>query len=166
MRSLLMMSLVSLAIALISGCDLLSGAGEPVDPVDPQDLQLLLEADWELFAIGLPESPEGLIDSTRITLSFTGGEGNGTEGTLNGSAGCNTFSGTYELTATSITIGPIGLTRMFCPAPDGIMDQEVRFVEALESAVSYELVGGQLDVLFGLGGERLYFIGALPSEME
>ncbi|NIV29798.1 MAG: META domain-containing protein, partial [Anaerolineae bacterium] len=58
---------------------------------------------------------------TEITAIFEDGE-------LTGSAGCNTYNGTYTTTAgaeeNEIEVGPLATTRMACQ--ERIMDQEAR----------------------------------------
>ena len=56
------------------------------------------------------------------------------DGELAGFAGCNRFFGSYELTESTIKIGPLGSTRMACP-PD-ITAFEISFIEALQSAAT------------------------------
>jgi heat shock protein HslJ len=57
-----------------------------------------------------------------------------TDGELAGFAGCNRFFGGYELTESTIKIGPLGSTRMACP-PD-VTAFEFSFLEALQSAAT------------------------------
>jgi heat shock protein HslJ len=56
---------------------------------------------------------------------------------LSGSAGCNNYRATYEVDGNNISIGPAAATRMFCPEPGGIMEQEVQYIAALETASTY-----------------------------
>jgi heat shock protein HslJ len=56
---------------------------------------------------------------------------------LSGSAGCNNYNATYEVDGDNISIGPAAATRMFCPEPDGIIEQEVQYLAALETASTY-----------------------------
>ncbi len=72
-----------------------------------------------------------VIIGTEITASF------GKEGTLSGSAGCNNYIATYEGDGDNISIGPAAATRMFCQEPDGVLEQEVQYLAALETASTY-----------------------------
>lgn len=56
---------------------------------------------------------------------------------MSGSAGCNNYRATYEVDKDNISIGPAAATRMFCPKPGGIMEQEVQYLAALETASTY-----------------------------
>lgn len=70
----------------------------------------------------------------------------GTDGNLTGSAGCNNYNGGYETDGNMITIGPLASTRMMCSEPEGVMDQEFQFMEALQSAATYKIEGDVLEL--------------------
>ncbi len=74
-----------------------------------------------------------------LTLRFDGGQ-------ASGSAGCNTFSGSYKLREDRLEFGPLATTRMACePA---IMEQEGRYLAILGAARSYSRYGsGSLSVI-------------------
>jgi heat shock protein HslJ len=64
-----------------------------------------------------------------------------------GSAGCNSFTGTYELRSRErIDFGPLGATRMACdPA---VMEQEARYLAILDAAENYSRYGdGSLSII-------------------
>ena len=56
------------------------------------------------------------------------------DGKLGGYAGCNRFFGSYLLSGNTISIEPLGMTRMACPSQ--IMSFEISFIEALQSATT------------------------------
>ena len=62
---------------------------------------------------------------TEITATFTA------DGKLTGSAGCNTYTSTYQADAGTISIAEPVTTRMSCPEPKGVMEQEQAFLSAL-----------------------------------
>jgi heat shock protein HslJ len=68
------------------------------------------------------------------------------DGTVSGSAGCNNYNAPYELDGESITVGPAATTRKFCGDPEGIMDQETQFLEALQSVAVYTIDGDSLEM--------------------
>jgi len=72
-----------------------------------------------------------VIIGTEIAANFN------EDGTLSDSAGCNNYKATYEVDGDNISIGPAAATRMFCPEPDGIMEHEVQYLAALETASTY-----------------------------
>lgn len=71
------------------------------------------------------------------------------DGSLNGTAGCNSYFTSYELSGDSIGVGPIGSTRAFCADPDGVMDQESAYLALLERANRYERDDDHLTLLDG-----------------
>ena len=75
-----------------------------------------------------------VVDQPQSTISFD-------EATrVTGNAGCNRFFGSAQLGAQTLELGPLGSTRMACP--DAIMDQEYRFLKALEASRRYRLDAG------------------------
>jgi heat shock protein HslJ len=60
------------------------------------------------------------------------------DGSVTGSAGCNSYFAGYVLDGDSIEIGAIGATRAFCGDPDGVMDQEFNYLAVLEAVDRYE----------------------------
>jgi heat shock protein HslJ len=63
-------------------------------------------------------------------------------GNASGSSGCNTFSGSYEATDTTLTFGPLASTMMACE--DDIMNQEAAYLNALQSTALFEVQGNFL----------------------
>jgi heat shock protein HslJ len=63
------------------------------------------------------------------------------DGTIEGSAGCNAFSGPYSAIGTSMTIGPLATTRMACSSP-ALDTQEQQYLVALQSVASWEANDG------------------------
>jgi heat shock protein HslJ len=89
-----------------------------------------------------------LIEGTRITASF------GEDGSLTGSAGCNKYTTMYEADAIKISVGQIALAPIACSGPSGIMDQESKYLTALNTAAAYRNLGIALD-LFDAEGQIL-----------
>ena len=79
------------------------------------------------------------------------------EGKLTGSAGCNTYNGTYTASSGSseneIAIGPLATTRMACA--ENVMGQETRYLSALEAAETYTIEDTTLTIYFP-GGALIY----------
>jgi heat shock protein HslJ len=74
-----------------------------------------------------------VIAGSVITLAFN------EDGTLSGSAGCNSYNGRYTANNGQITISELALSLNSCADPPGVMDQETNYVNALRAAVVYEL---------------------------
>lgn len=94
----------------------------------------LIGTKWEL--IELPG--HDLSDATRPTLEFA------EDMAAHGSAGCNRFSGTAIIENSRIKFGPLATTRMFCGDP--IITVETRYLDALQNAEQFEIVGDVLRV--------------------
>jgi len=86
-----------------------------------------------------------VIIGTEITARF------GEDGRVTGTAGCNEYSASYELDGESIEIGPAAATRRFCGEPEGAMEQEGRYLEALQSAASFRMAGDKLELRTAAG---------------
>ena len=82
------------------------------------------------------------------------------DSTLSGSV-CNHFGGDYALSGSTLKVGPLMTTEMWCQTPDGIMDVESRFVEALGKANTVRFEGTNL-VLTGVD-IRLVFALSTPD---
>lgn len=67
-----------------------------------------------------------IAETTQIFVRFQG------DGRVTGHGGCNRFFGPYEIAEDGISIGPIGATRMMCPAP--VMAGEAALLAALQNA--------------------------------
>ena len=55
-----------------------------------------------------------------------------------------------------LSVSQLAVTRMFCGSPTGVMDQEQRYVSALEASERYEVMGTQLQI-FSSNGRVLLF---------
>ncbi len=76
---------------------------------------------------------------------------------LTGSAGCNRITGSYSRKGIDgLRVSEIASTRMHCPAPEGIMQQESRFLHLFEQCDSYTAEPDRL-VLYTNGIEMLIF---------
>jgi len=61
------------------------------------------------------------------------------EGRFTGFAGCNTFSGRYVTDGVQIIFKDFLGTSLTCQQPDGLMDQEARYLQWLERTEEYRL---------------------------
>jgi len=78
----------------------------------------------------------GVIDMLQSTLEFQ------EPGQVGGNAGCNRYFGSVSLHGNEVTFGQLGSTRKMC-AP-AIMDQEQKFLAALEAVRTWEIRNGLL----------------------
>jgi heat shock protein HslJ len=79
------------------------------------------------------EATVGPIAGTELTATFT------PDGKVAGSSGCNTYTGSYELEGTALTVGPLATTMMACEQE--IMDQETQFLAAFQTPTTVETSG-------------------------
>lgn len=97
------------------------------------------------------------IIETNPTLVF------GDDGTVSGSAGCNTYSGAYSINGESISIGTLATTRRMCIEPEGIMEQELSFLTYLEKAETWLIQG---DILYLRTSEDQLAVTAVSNSVQ
>ena len=68
------------------------------------------------------------------------------EGRVAGSAGCNRFTASYSQDGEKVTLGGAAATRMMCAGPEGVMEQEARFLKALETVATGRFEGDSLEL--------------------
>jgi heat shock protein HslJ/uncharacterized membrane protein len=86
------------------------------------------------------------VTGTTLTMTFD-------DGTVRGSSGCNTFRAPYTTEGNRLTISAAATTRKMCAA-EGVMEQERKFLTALETAKVWTVESGTLDV-HRADGERV-----------
>lgn len=69
------------------------------------------------------------------------------ENQTSGFASCNTFSGSYTATGSSIKIGPLSSTKMACDD----MSTETKFMQSLNKSASYKISSGSLSLIDASG---------------
>jgi len=88
---------------------------------------------WSLTAInGTP-----VIEGTEPYLIFD-------ENSVGGNSSCNSTGGNYQVSGNQITFGALVSTMMYCMEPEGVMDQESNFLNALSNAATFNISGNQL----------------------
>ena len=74
---------------------------------------------------------------------------------VTGYSGCNQFMGSFTETGGGLSFGPIAGTRRMC---ESVMDQEMAFLQALESASGYDISGEDMAVSDAQGTVTLRFV--------
>ena len=116
-----------------------------LEKVGPRETVTLEDTAWVLESYGELGYLRDVIADTEITAEFVSAEG-----TVKGSAGCNSYFGGYEVEGNQISIpGPIGATEMYCVEPEGIMEQEQEYLTMLQNAETYDIKDDQLRILTG-----------------
>jgi len=142
-------------LAILGGATLLSIAGcadkqkelEPRPDTRPmvneiqqaeQDWVWISAEHWYLITI----DGQAPIAGTSLRISFK------QHTWLEGEAGCNRFTASYNRKADSgLKLSEILSTRMFCAQPEGVMQQESRFFHLLKRVDAYHAEPTQLDLL-------------------
>ena len=100
--------------------------------ISSADLDTLKGTEWVLEDLG----GRGVADRVQSTILFQSND------RIGGWGGCNRYFSSIRSDSRSIDIGPIGSTRRICPAV--VMDQEERFLKALEKAIRISREGAYL----------------------
>ena len=133
----ILIALAALILLVMAGCG-----------NDRADGPALENVTWELVHLNSTGSDEVAQPVAPITLIFAGGE-------ISGSAGCNSYSGTYELNdASHVTVGPIAATEMAC-LDDAVMAAERDYLAVLQGTALVEVDNGVL--LLAFAGVTLVF---------
>jgi heat shock protein HslJ len=127
--------LACIALLTIAGCQSVEGSRTST----------LDGSGWELYAYRKTKPIVG----TTITANFSDGE-------IMGTAGCNSYSGSYTTDGAKIEFGELGWTAMACLDPPGVMEQETLVMDFFMNAERFELEDGRL-YIYRSDGEALTF---------
>lgn len=114
---------------------------------------------WNLVSYVQNGSMVNTLEDTTVTLTF------GANATVSGSAGCNSYSASYTMNGTAITIGPAAATLMYCPE-EGVMEQENAYLRLLGTVKTYDVTDEVLTFSDETGTAVLVFEPYLPSASE
>jgi heat shock protein HslJ len=124
-------------LLLLTGCSLLSG-GSPAS----------LDGEWQLQAGTNQGQPIPIVAGSRVTLKVDGTQ-------AGGSAACNLWGGTIEVSGSSIVISALSMTEMACE--EKLMASEAAYLAALPRITtaardgnSLVLTGPQVELRFAL----------------
>lgn len=96
-------------------------------PADTIAKSMLVGTEWLVEDI----SGLGVIDNEQTTLRFE------EEGRVSGITGCNRYTGSVTMEGNNIRFGPLASTRRACV--QALMDQEQKFLEAMEAVRAYAI---------------------------
>jgi heat shock protein HslJ len=103
---------------------------------------------WKLSALNNgQQAVSSLPEGAEITAQFK-------DGRVEGSAGCNKYFATYEVEGDRLMVTNPGSSKMFCGEPEGVMEQEALFLQALPLAARFEIREQSLTI-YGETGETL-----------
>jgi len=132
---------------------------------------MLMDADGNVLLTFIEQPPVSLSGHAWQLVRFNNGNGGmesnqaaekiyvtfGEDGKVSGNAGCNNFSGSYEVDGDSISIGPLATTRKMCAQPEGVMETEQAFLQNLDNAATFSITGDTLTLFDKDGGKLLVF---------
>jgi heat shock protein HslJ len=125
-------AVVAAAALGLAGC----GGGELDSPTDATNVTpaSIVGVTWRLTSL----NGQPVLGGTTVTAEFS------IEARVAGSAGCNRYMGTARAeTGGRLAVGPLASTLMAC-SPQGVMDQETRYLATLQAATSFALNGDEL----------------------
>ena len=129
MRTIAITTGVLLAVLTV-GC----GDRNPLSDGPDQWARELSAGTWALEAYSW-NWYRGVLNGTEVTIEFSTGE----VPTLRGTAGCNQYGARFTATGDKLEIGPIANTEMLCREPEGVMDQEMRYLSTLRSVARFRI---------------------------
>lgn len=115
----------------------------------------LVDTLWTLVSFSKAGQEIPVLQGTNLTLGF---QGNGQAG---GSGGCNTFESRYEVQDGEISFHQLITTEMFCTAA-GVMEQEQKYYNALQSANRFERSNDTLRIFYA-GGQNVLNFSSTPA---
>ena len=153
-----------LAVAGVAALSIVGGCNRPPGPPAPQ----LEDVTWILAADVLgtpPPAPDGG-GGRPITAAFrnesAGPSRDLAAGTVNGSAGCNSYSGRYVRRSGQLSISSVVSTDMACDP--NTMRREQAYLVRLQQAQTFRIDGSVLHVRGAAGGgaDLLRFTASAP----
>jgi heat shock protein HslJ len=90
----------------------------------------------------------GVVKESQASIRFDEG------GRASGSTGCNRFNGAVTIDGRTIKFGQTAITKRGCIP--SLMDQELRFLKALEEVSSFAMSKDGLLYLYGPNSEQLF----------
>lgn len=119
--------LIAVMVLTFTGCN-----GSSVSEIE--------DTKWILDSYGDRDNPRDVTEGTEITATF-----NSEDNQVNGSAGCNSYFGDYEIND-GLSVGMLVNTEMWCGEPEGRMDQETEYLKILQAAEDYTVEGPTLTI--------------------
>lgn len=115
------------------------------------DQRVLTGVEWRLVSLGPAGAEQDVIPGTTVTLRL------GDDGRANGSTGCNSYGGSYQVRGDTISFSRIVATRRAC-LDQNANQQEHRFLSALETANRFRLSSNRLMIISDRNRSVLNFV--------
>lgn len=123
------------------------------------DQRVLTGSEWRLVSLGPAGAETSVVAGTTVTLRF------GEDGRANGSTGCNSYGGTYQVRGDNILFSRIVSTRRAC-VDQNANEQEHRLLSAIETANRFRLSSNRLTILSDRGRSVLNFVNNSAPEPD
>lgn len=120
--------------------ELLATGDRPVARFRPQPQEI---AGGLWIVTGINNGRQGVVSTlagTTLSLELN------SRGRLSGTAGCNRYAAAVQLGKGTLRVEPPAATRRICSRPRGVMEQEIQFLSALESAGQWRIEGERLEL--------------------
>ena len=107
----------------------------------------LLDIEWVLVSL----NGNAPIKGKTVTLRFS-------DTSIEGSGGCNTYGGSYTTSEDSLHLSDVYWTEMACLEPEGVMEQEQVYFQALNTTARYQIDDDRLNLYDEAGAQLLAFV--------
>jgi heat shock protein HslJ len=129
----------------------LSGDIGPVLAFEPRAASgPAIDGDWLAVEYNDGQGSLVVVDDGAVQVSFA-------NGAMTGTAGCNRFFGDIAQDGSTITIGQVGGTEMYC---EGLMEREAAVMASLMASTQVQTDGSGLILLDGAGTVQLRLVPA------
>ena len=148
MRRLSIVVATVAASLVLTACTSGGGSSSAGPTASPTPTATLEGGRWTLASYSTGGTMTDVPAGVHADATFTAGK-------VAGSAGCNGFSGSYSLSGSSLTFGPIASTQMACQPPADTV--ESAYLGNLAKTASYTLASDTLTLLDASGAKLLVF---------
>lgn len=99
---------------------------------------------WQLQSYGELGNLRAILNGTEITVTF-----DNVAGRVYGSAGANSYSGSYKVSGNKVSILELASTEMYRLDPLGVMEQEGEYLKLFLAAEAFQIKDGKLQINTG-----------------
>jgi heat shock protein HslJ len=150
------LALVFIAM-LATACSAGSPTSAPVAAAAPSPSATLSLPGTSWTVVGIRYEP--IKGDPAPTIAF------GTDGTVSGTTGCDSYTATYKVDGEFITIGPLTMTKVACDAT--VTDQAATFANALPKIATWKVLSnGNFQTSGPQDTQASYIIEAKPSSAD
>lgn len=130
-------------VLLVSSCSLLNAQTPVSNQTEPSSAEnSLANTEWRLVSFGTAGAESPVIEGTTITLKF------GADGRVAGSAGCNSYGGSYSERGDSLSFSRLVSTKRAC-LEQRANQQEQQYLAALELSGKFKISEIGLKIFYG-----------------